>query len=68
VESFEFRFVLISAGSRTYVDEKIYDEFVQRSVERAKKRVVGDPFDENTEQGPQVKKFLFFILRFLCFE
>lgn len=68
MESFEFRFVLISAGSRTYVDEKIYDEFVQRSVERAKKRVVGDPFDENTEQGPQVKKFLFFILRFLCFE
>ncbi len=43
------------AGSRTYVEEKIYDEFVQRSVERAKQRKVGDPFDENTEQGPQVK-------------
>ncbi|CAF0773740.1 unnamed protein product [Rotaria sordida] len=42
------------AGSRTYVEEKIYDEFVQRSVERAKRRKVGDPFDENTEQGPQI--------------
>ena len=24
------------------------------SVARAKRRKVGDPFDENTEQGPQV--------------
>ena len=31
-----------------------YDEFVEKSVERAKKRTVGDPFDKNTEQGPQV--------------
>lgn len=29
------------AGSRTYVQESIYDEFVERSVERAKKRTVG---------------------------
>ena len=43
------------AGSRTYVQESIYDEFVERSVERAKKRVVGDPFNLKTEQGPQVK-------------
>lgn len=43
------------AGSRTYVQESIYDEFVERSVERAKKRVVGDPFDLKTEQGPQVQ-------------
>ncbi len=42
------------AGSRTYVEEKIYDEFVHLSVERAKQRKVGDPFDESTEQGPQV--------------
>jgi aldehyde dehydrogenase (NAD+) len=42
------------AGSRTYVDEKIYDDFVQRSIERAKKRIVGDPFDDSTEQGPQI--------------
>lgn len=30
------------AGTRTFVEEKIYDEFVERSVERAKKRVVGE--------------------------
>jgi aldehyde dehydrogenase (NAD+) len=44
------------ASSRLYVHEKVYDEFVRLSTERAKKRVVGDPFDMNTEQGPQVDK------------
>ncbi|XP_065169832.1 aldehyde dehydrogenase, mitochondrial-like [Atheta coriaria] len=43
-----------TAGSRTFIEEKIYDEFVERSVGRAKQRVVGNPFDVNTEQGPQV--------------
>jgi aldehyde dehydrogenase (NAD+) len=42
------------AGSRLFVEEKAYDEFVERSVARAKKRTVGNPFDANTEQGPQV--------------
>lgn len=42
------------AGSRTYVQEDVYEEFVERSVERAKRRRVGDPFDLKTEQGPQV--------------
>jgi len=42
------------AGSRIFVEEKIYSEFVERSVERAKKRSVGDPFDGQYEQGPQV--------------
>jgi aldehyde dehydrogenase (NAD+) len=42
------------AGSRLFVEEKAYDEFVEKSVERAKKRTVGNPFDKNTEQGPQV--------------
>ncbi|SPP85880.1 blast:Aldehyde dehydrogenase%2C mitochondrial [Drosophila guanche] len=31
-------------------------EFVERSAERAKKRTVGNPFDLNTEQGPQVNQ------------
>lgn len=44
------------AASRTFIEEKIYDEFVERSAERAKKRTVGNPFDLNTEQGPQVDK------------
>ncbi len=42
------------AGSRAFVEEKVYDEFVERSTERAKRRRVGDPFDRITEQGPQV--------------
>jgi aldehyde dehydrogenase (NAD+) len=42
------------AGSRLFVEEKAYDEFVEKSVARAKKRTVGNPFDKNTEQGPQV--------------
>ena len=46
------------AGSRTYVHEDVYDEFVERSVERAKRRLVGDPFDLKTEQGPQVASTL----------
>ena len=42
------------AGSRVFVEEKVYDQFVQKSAERAKRRVVGDPLDKLTEQGPQV--------------
>ncbi|XP_063234299.1 aldehyde dehydrogenase, mitochondrial isoform X2 [Bacillus rossius redtenbacheri] len=42
------------AGSRTFVEDSIYDEFVTRSAERAKKRTVGNPFDLNIEQGPQI--------------
>lgn len=37
-----------------FVHEKIYDEFVRRSVEVSKKRKVGDPFHKETEQGPQI--------------
>ncbi|EDV99088.1 aldehyde dehydrogenase, mitochondrial [Drosophila grimshawi] len=44
------------AASRTFVEDKIYDKFVEQSCQRAKKRSVGDPFDENTEQGPQISK------------
>ncbi len=42
------------AGSRLMVEAKCYDEFVEKSIARAKKRRVGDPFDPETEQGPQV--------------
>uniref|UniRef100_A0A9J8B8L6 Aldehyde dehydrogenase 1 family, member A2 n=1 Tax=Cyprinus carpio carpio TaxID=630221 RepID=A0A9J8B8L6_CYPCA len=43
-----------TAGSRIFVEEPIYDEFVRRSVERAWRRTVGNPFDPTIEQGPQV--------------
>lgn len=42
------------AGSRTFVHEHIYDEFVEKSKARALKRVVGDPFKNGVEQGPQI--------------
>jgi aldehyde dehydrogenase (NAD+) len=44
------------AGSRLFVQEKVYDEFVQKMVAKAKGRKVGDPFDPTTEQGPQVSQ------------
>jgi aldehyde dehydrogenase (NAD+) len=42
------------AGSRVFVEEKIYDEFIEKSAARAKRRTVGNPLDPGTEQGPQV--------------
>lgn len=43
-----------TAGSRTFVHEDIYDEFVKRAKARAENHKVGDPFQDDTEQGPQV--------------
>ena len=43
------------AASRIFVHSNIHDEFVQRSVELAKQRIVGDPFDPSTQQGPLVE-------------
>ncbi|GFP95454.1 aldehyde dehydrogenase family 2 member b4 mitochondrial [Phtheirospermum japonicum] len=42
------------AGSRTYVHERIYDEFTEKAKARALKRTVGDPFKKGIEQGPQI--------------
>uniref|UniRef100_A0A452XGJ9 Aldehyde dehydrogenase domain-containing protein n=1 Tax=Aegilops tauschii subsp. strangulata TaxID=200361 RepID=A0A452XGJ9_AEGTS len=42
------------AGSRTFVHESVYDEFVEKSKARAQRRVVGDPFKKGVEQGPQI--------------
>ncbi|KAK6494318.1 retinal dehydrogenase 1-like [Huso huso] len=44
------------AGSRIFVEETIYDEFVRKSVERAKRRVLGNPFIPGVDQGPQIDK------------
>ncbi|XP_050221983.1 aldehyde dehydrogenase family 2 member B4, mitochondrial-like [Mercurialis annua] len=43
-----------SAGSRTYVHERVYDEFREKAKARAMRRVVGDPFKNGVEQGPQI--------------
>jgi aldehyde dehydrogenase (NAD+) len=47
------------AGSRVFVEQKIYDEFVEKSIARAQKRKVGDPLDPRTDQGPQVSQSQF---------
>ncbi|XP_036596881.1 retinal dehydrogenase 1-like [Trichosurus vulpecula] len=44
------------AASRLFVEESIYDEFVQRSVERAKKYTLGNPLNPGVQQGPQIDK------------
>lgn len=44
------------AGSRVFVEQKVYAEVVERSTKLAKERVVGDPMNPNTRQGPQVDK------------
>lgn len=46
------------ASSRVFVQEGIYDELVKKLEEKAKAWVVGDPFDPNVRQGPQVTKQL----------
>ncbi|KAJ0890329.1 putative aldehyde dehydrogenase (NAD(+)) [Helianthus annuus] len=43
-----------AAGSRTFVHERVYDEFVEKAKARAQRRTVGDPFQKGIEQGPQI--------------
>ncbi|KAJ3273257.1 hypothetical protein HDV01_004615 [Terramyces sp. JEL0728] len=43
------------AVERIYVHEKIYDEFVNRAVDTAKKYVLGSPFEASTNLGPVIK-------------
>jgi aminomuconate-semialdehyde/2-hydroxymuconate-6-semialdehyde dehydrogenase len=40
------------AGSRLYVQESIYDEFVRLLTEKAEQMKIGDPQDANTDFGP----------------
>jgi betaine-aldehyde dehydrogenase len=45
-----------SAGSRLLLQEPLYERFMERLVERAKKIRVGDGFDPETEMGPLVSR------------
>jgi len=47
------------AGSRVFVQEKIYDKFVEKLASINQARKLGDPLDPATEQGPQVDKAQF---------
>jgi len=44
------------AGSRLFVEEKIHDQFVEKMLQRVKAQRVGDPFEPDTTQGPQVSQ------------
>ena len=44
------------AGSRIFVQEGIYDEFVAKLVEAFKAVKVGDPMDMQTQMGSQINK------------
>lgn len=44
------------AGSRILVHESIYDEFLALFKKRAEQNKVGNPFDPETFQGPQVSQ------------
>jgi aldehyde dehydrogenase (NAD+) len=47
------------AGSRLFVEEKVYDKFIDRMQAMNKTRKLGDPLDPETEQGPQVDRAQF---------
>ncbi|MGD2109620.1 MAG: aldehyde dehydrogenase family protein [Phycisphaerae bacterium] len=42
------------AGSRLFVEAPVHDRVVQKVAELAKSQKLGDPFDDETTQGPQV--------------
>ncbi|KAB0368628.1 hypothetical protein FD755_019662 [Muntiacus reevesi] len=44
------------AGSRTFIEDSIYDEFLERTVEKANQRRVGNALELDTQQGPQVDR------------
>ncbi len=44
------------AGSRLFVEDKIHDQFVEKILKKARSQKVGDPFDAETTQGPQVSQ------------
>jgi len=45
-----------TAGSRVFVQKKVYAEFVEKSAQLAKERKLGDPLHPDTQQGPQVSQ------------
>lgn len=44
------------AGSRIFVQESFYDEFISKAVQKFANVKVGDPLDPNTQMGSQINK------------
>jgi len=47
------------AGSRLFVQAKVYDRVVESLVEKNSQTRIGDPFDPETQQGPQIDQAQF---------
>lgn len=43
-----------TAGSRIFIQESVYDKFVSEFAARAKRLIVGDPTDPNTQVGSMI--------------
>ena len=43
-----------TAGSRLYVQDSIYDNFLKLLVSKVKSQIIGDGFNENSNGGPVV--------------
>lgn len=52
--AFENQGEICLCGSRIFVDEKLFPQFVERFVESAKKLKVGDPLDPATDEGAMI--------------
>ncbi|CAO3596720.1 unnamed protein product [Absidia cylindrospora] len=48
-----------NAGSRILVHEDVYEKFLELFIAEAKKIKVGDPFDPEVSQGPQISQLQF---------
>ena len=44
------------AGTRVFVQEGIYDEFVKNQVKIASQMNMGDPFEEGVNNGPVINQ------------
>ncbi|CAG8629062.1 17561_t:CDS:2 [Gigaspora margarita] len=48
-----------TAGSRVYVQDSVYDEFLTKFKAFTESNKIGDPFEEDTYQGPQISQTQF---------
>lgn len=47
---------MCTAGSRLFIEEKIYDEFMSKLIDRTKSFKIGDATEQTTEFGPLVSE------------
>ncbi|MGY4691457.1 aldehyde dehydrogenase family protein [Salibacterium sp. K-3] len=45
-----------ASGSRLFVQDSIYEEFMEKFREKAQKIQTGDPLDSSTQMGPQISQ------------